>query len=67
MAAKSIQLTVAGPGAPGAELGIQVGMHYGPVIAKDGDIFGDVVNLAARMVALAKTARSSQLGRWSRR
>jgi len=56
-AAKSIQLTVAGPGAPGAKLGIHVGMHYGPVLVKDRDIFGDVVNLAARMVALAKTGQ----------
>ena len=56
-AARSIQLTVAGPGAPGAKLGIHVGMHYGPVIVKDGDIFGDVVNLAARMVSLAKTGQ----------
>jgi class 3 adenylate cyclase len=56
-AAKSIQQTVAGPGAPGAHLGIHVGMHYGDVLIKDGDVFGDVVNLAARMVSLAKTGQ----------
>jgi len=31
----------------------KVGMHCGEVIRKDGDIFGDAVNLAARMVSLA--------------
>jgi class 3 adenylate cyclase len=33
---------------------IYVGIHYGPVIKEDDDIFGDTVNLAARMVAIAK-------------
>ena len=31
----------------------KVGMHCGEVIHKGGDIFGDTVNLAARMVSLA--------------
>ena len=33
---------------------IYVGIQFGPVIREDGDIFGDAVNVAARMVALAK-------------
>lgn len=33
---------------------IRVGLHYGPVIRQDTDIFGDAVNMAARMVSLAK-------------
>jgi len=33
---------------------IRVGVHAGRVISKDGDIFGDAVNIAARMVSLAK-------------
>lgn len=33
---------------------IYVGIQYGPVIKEDGDVFGDAVNVAARMVALAK-------------
>lgn len=32
---------------------IYVGIHTGPVIKKGNDIFGDAVNLAARVVALA--------------
>ncbi len=34
-------------------LGIHVGFHVGPVIREHGDVFGDAVNVAARMVALA--------------
>lgn len=33
---------------------IRVGLHTGPVIRQAGDIFGDAVNVAARMVSLAK-------------
>ena len=33
---------------------IRVGIHLGPVIRTDDDVFGDAVNVAARMVALAK-------------
>jgi len=35
-------------------LAIRVGFHFGPAIAVDGDVFGDSVNVAARMTALAK-------------
>jgi len=35
-------------GATGLTLG--VGFHYGPVIQDDNDVFGDTVNLAARLV-----------------
>ena len=37
-----------------APLEIHVGINYGPVIHDRGGIFGDVVNVAARMQALAK-------------
>ena len=33
---------------------IRVGFHAGPVIEENGDLFGDTVNVAARMTALAK-------------
>ena len=33
---------------------IHVGLHAGPVIRKNGDIFGDTVNVAARLVSMAK-------------
>jgi class 3 adenylate cyclase len=40
------------PGQPG--LGIHIGCHYGPVLEKAGDLYGDTVNLAARVAGLAK-------------
>ena len=33
---------------------IRVGFHAGPVIEEKGDVFGDTVNVAARMAGLAK-------------
>ncbi len=33
---------------------IRVGFHYGPVLEEKGDVFGDTVNVAARMAGLAK-------------
>ncbi|GMQ76479.1 MAG: hypothetical protein BMS9Abin01_1759 [Gammaproteobacteria bacterium] len=41
-------------GQSGTPLEIHVGINYGPVIHDRGGIFGDVVNVAARMQALAK-------------
>jgi len=42
-------------GKPGAfPPNIYVGIQLGPVIREDNDVFGDAVNVAARMVALAK-------------
>jgi adenylate cyclase len=42
------------PPVGGARLAIRVGFHEGPTIENDGDVFGDSVNVAARMAALAK-------------
>jgi len=39
-------------------LNIRVGLHYGNTIAKNNDIFGDAVNIAARMAAIAKANQS---------
>ncbi|MFC1816668.1 adenylate/guanylate cyclase domain-containing protein [Thermodesulfobacteriota bacterium] len=33
---------------------IYVGIQVGPIVEEEGDVFGDAVNVAARMVALAK-------------
>ena len=42
------------PPVGGSRLAIRVGFHEGPAIETDGDVFGDSVNVAARMAALAK-------------
>ena len=42
------------PPVAGARLAIRVGFHFGPAIEVDSDVFGDSVNVAARMTALAK-------------
>ena len=35
-------------------IGIRVGFHHGKVIEEKGDVYGDTVNVAARMAGLAK-------------
>jgi class 3 adenylate cyclase len=34
--------------------GLRIGVNYGPVILEGGDVFGDTVNVAARVLELAK-------------
>jgi adenylate cyclase len=41
------------PGPRAERLGLGIGFHFGPVIADGGDVFGDTVNLAARLVEQA--------------
>lgn len=42
------------PPVSGIKLSIRVGFHYGLAIEEKNDVFGDTVNLAARMTGLAK-------------
>ncbi len=35
-------------------VGIRVGLHHGEALVEDNDVYGDAVNVAARMAALAK-------------
>ncbi len=42
------------PEVAGTKLGVRIGFHCGPVLQQDDDIFGDTVNMAARLTAQAK-------------
>jgi class 3 adenylate cyclase len=42
------------PEVAGTKLGVRIGFHSGPVLQQDDDVFGDTVNMAARLVAQAK-------------
>jgi adenylate cyclase len=42
------------PAGGNVQLAIRVGFHFGPAIEEAADFFGDAVNVAARMAALAK-------------
>jgi adenylate cyclase len=37
----------------GVRLGLRIGFHFGPVVGRDNDVFGDTVNLASRLCDLA--------------
>ena len=41
-------------GETAVRLACRVGLHFGPVLFEHGDVFGDTVNVAARMLAIAK-------------
>jgi adenylate cyclase len=42
------------PPTEGVKLSIRIGFHYGDVIEEGGDLFGDTVNTAARVIAEAR-------------
>ncbi len=41
----------------GLQLAIRVGLHFGPALLEGGDVYGDAVNIAARMAAQAKAGQ----------
>lgn len=41
------------PPVAATKIGVRIGLHHGPVVARDGDVFGDTVNVASRLAALA--------------
>lgn len=42
------------PDGMGGKLTMRIGINYGPALIQGDDVFGDAVNVAARMVAMAK-------------
>jgi class 3 adenylate cyclase len=74
-AAGEIQARMAGAPPHGTvRVAFRVGIHCGPAIERDGDVFGDSVNVAARMVGLAKGGQvilsgsaAEALSPWARR
>src|SRR5438045_3035853 len=45
------------PSAGTQRLALRVGFHYGPALETEGDVFGDSVNVAARLVSFANRAQ----------
>ena len=57
-AAVEMQLAIQQMPAVGtSKLGIRVGFHHGPVVEREGDVFGDTVNLAARLSSVASSGQ----------
>ena len=62
LAAAEIQRAVAGHEAarrPDERIALRIGINLGDVIIEDGDIYGDGVNVAARLEACAEPAASA--------
>ena len=62
IAACAMQEAVEGAGsqpdpAEALALSIRIGLHSGPAIRENGDVFGDAVNVAARIAAMAKAGQ----------
>ena len=54
-AAIAMQIGVAGLDAVGDfKIGIRIGFNFGPVLERDADVFGEAVNVAARLTAQAQ-------------
>jgi adenylate cyclase len=53
-AAIEMQLGItAMPRVSNTQIGIRVGFNYGPIVEREGDVFGDAVNLASRLAGVA--------------
>ena len=50
---RASRAAVAAEALDGPKLTIKVGFNYGPVVAEGGDVFGDTVNVCARLTTLA--------------
>jgi class 3 adenylate cyclase len=46
------------PLSSGQKLAVRLGFHSGPVVESDNDVFGDTVNIAARLLELASPGRA---------
>lgn len=58
LSAVAIQESMGAPTRSGHLLSVRIGIHYGPaLLAADGDIFGDAVNIAARMTKIARAGQ----------
>lgn len=56
-AARAMQLAVKnGCYEGGQKMSVRIGFHYGEVIGEAGDVFGDTVNIAARVAAITRAA-----------
>ena len=53
-AALSIQRRLAAETFEGLHLRIRIGVHYGDVLLREGAVFGDAINVAARLQTLAR-------------
>ena len=63
-AACEMQWRIADLPACGADkLAVRIGFHYGQALQQDSDVFGDSVNIAARLVELAKAGQIITSGR----
>ena len=63
-AAKAMHEYLAKKTAPSSDyrVAIRIGAHQGPIIESDGDVFGDTVNLAARVAGLARGGKTMITG-----
>jgi adenylate cyclase len=52
-AASEMQSAVTTAPPAGHPIGVHIGLHYGPVLLENGDVFGDTVNVAAYLTAVA--------------